>query len=94
MTDVRPPRGGQTRRSGDRRRHRHLTERTTMTRLHRTPRRALALAAVLAGFAPAAVALAEPDTNIQKPGHVALADPDTNIQKPGHVAISRPLGDA
>ncbi len=63
-----------------------------MTRLLLTRRRAIAIA-VVAAFAPAGVALAGPDTNIQKPGHIALAGPDTNIQKPGHVAISRPLGD-
>jgi hypothetical protein len=59
-------------------------------------RRTIALAAVIAMLTPAGVALADPDTNIQKPGHVSLAldDPDTNIQKPGHVAISRPLGNA
>lgn len=50
-----------------------------MTRILRTHRRTIAVAAVVALLAPASV---------------ALADPDTNIQKPGHVAISRPLGDA
>ena len=53
-----------------------------MTRLFRTTsrrRRTIALAAIVAVLAPAGV---------------ALADPDTNIQKPGHIAISRPLGDA
>jgi hypothetical protein len=44
-----------------------------------SPRRTVALAAVIALLAPASV---------------AFADPDTNIQKPGHVSISRPLGDA
>jgi hypothetical protein len=59
-------------------------------------RRTIALAAVIGALAPAGVALAEPDTNIQKQGHRGLAfdDPDTSIQKPGHIAISRPLGDA
>jgi hypothetical protein len=59
-------------------------------------RRIVALAAVIALLTPAGVALAEPDTNIQKPSHgsVALDDPDTNIQKPGHVSISRPFGNA
>jgi hypothetical protein len=59
-------------------------------------RRTIALAAVIALLTPAGVALAEPDTNIQKPGHSSLAvdSPDTFIQKPGHVSISRPLGDA
>jgi len=78
-----------------------------MTRVLRTSsrRRTIAVAAVVAALAPVSVALAGPDTNIQKPGHVTVADPDTNIQKPGHVAlalvapdtsssISRPLGDA
>ena len=64
-----------------------------MTRLSRNHRRTIVIAAVVAALAPAGVALAGPDTNIQKPGHLALDDPDTNIQKPGHVAISRPLGD-
>jgi hypothetical protein len=41
-------------------------------------RRTVALAAVIALLAPASA---------------AFADPDTNIQKPGHVSISRPLGD-
>ena len=56
--------------------------------------RTIAVVAAVALLAPAGVALADPDTNIQKPGHLALDGPDTNIQKPGHVAISRPLGDA
>lgn len=60
----------------------------------RTRRRTIAVAAVIAALAPAGVALAGPDTSIQKPGHLALDDPDTCIQKPGHVAISRPLGNA
>jgi len=51
-------------------------------------RRTIAVAAVIAALAPAGVALAGPDTNIQKPGHRTLADPDTNIQKPGHVTLA------
>jgi len=71
-----------------------------MTRFLRTParRRTLIVAAVVAALAPAGVAVADPDTNIQKPGHLSLEGPDTNIQKPGHLTvaleISRPLGDA
>jgi len=61
-----------------------------MTRSPRTSSRlrTIAVAAVVAALAPAGVALAGPDTNIQKPGHVSVAGPDTNIQKPGHVALA------
>ena len=51
----------------------------TRTRTISRRRRALAVAVAVAILTPAGV---------------ALADPDTNIQKPGHVSISRPLGNA
>jgi hypothetical protein len=63
-----------------------------MTSILRTAprRRTLAVAAAIVALAPAGVALAGPDTNIQKPGHnsLTLDDPDTTIQKPGHRSLA------